>query len=260
MLVTAEDIYVGVQSFLETIGTFYEANRAYVFEFDLEKQILNNTFEWCKEGVSAEIDNLQNIPLEVVDDWVRKFKSVGEFYITSLNEDSDPNSEEYRILAAQGIESLMATPLTKHGEIVGFIGVDDPTRNTDDITLLRTASDIMMIELEKNRMNIELERALKAAKEANNAKSFFLFNMSHDIRTPMNAITGFIRIAMDNAKEPKVIDALKKANLSSRHMLSIVNDVLDMSRIESGKMEFQQQNIIVAEHIKNIEARAYSFV
>lgn len=137
---------------------------------------------------------------------------------------------------------------------MGFIGVDDPTQKIDDITLLRTAADIMMIEMEKNRMAMERERALREAKEANNAKSLFLFNMSHDIRTPMNAITGFIRIAMENAKEPKVIDALKKADLSSRHMLSILNDVLDMSRIESGKMEFRHQNIVPSEHIKNIEA------
>uniref|UniRef100_UPI0040574A46 hybrid sensor histidine kinase/response regulator n=1 Tax=Agathobacter sp. TaxID=2021311 RepID=UPI0040574A46 len=253
-LVTTENISDGVQSFLETIGAYYGANRAYVFEFDLEKQILNNTFEWCQTGVSAEINNLQNIPLEVVTDWIKKFESVGEFYITSLDEDSDPDSDEYRILAAQGIGSLMATPLIKQGQIVGFIGVDDPTQKTDDITLLRSASDIMMIEMEKHRMTLELERALKEAKDANNAKSFFLFNMSHDVRTPMNAITGFIRIAMENATQPKVIDALKKADLSSRHMLSILNDVLDMSRIESGKMEFHHQNIAPAEHIQNIEA------
>lgn len=254
MLVTTEDISVGIQSLLETLGRYYGANRSYIFEFDLEKQELNNTFEWCQEGVSAEIDNLQNIPMEVVADWIKKFESVGEFYITSVNNDIDQTSDEYRILAAQGIESLMATPLIKYGQLVGFLGVDDPTQKTDDITLLRSASDIMMIEMEKHHMTIELERALKEAKDANNAKSFFLFNMSHDIRTPMNAVTGFIRIAMENAKDPKVIDALKKADLSSRHMLSILNDVLDMSRIESGKMEFHQQTIVPAEHIQNIEA------
>lgn len=254
ILVTAGDIGIGIQSFLETIGKYYGANRAYVFEFDLINQELNNTFEWCMDGVSAEIDNLQNLPLEVVDNWVKKFKNVGEFYITALNDDVDKDSDEYRILEAQGINSLMATPLMKQGKIVGFIGVDDPTQKTDDISLLRSAADIMMIEMEKHRMTIELEHALKEAKDANNAKSFFLFNMSHDIRTPMNAVTGFIRIAMEHAKSPKVIDALKKADLSSRHMLSILNDVLDMSRIESGKMEFKHHNIVPLEHIRNIEA------
>ena len=253
-LVTTDNLNDGIQSFLEIVGTYYGANRSYVFDIDWENQVIHNTFEWCKEGVSAEIENLQNIPIEVVDGWIKKFKTMGEFYITSLSEDTDPNSDEYRILAEQGIESLIATPLIKNGNIVGFLGVDDPRQKTDDITLLRSASNIMMIEIEKHRMTIELERALQLANEANNAKSNFLFNMSHDIRTPMNAVTGFIRIAMDNAQNPKVIDSLKKADLSSRHMLSILNDVLDMSRIESGKMEFQKQDIIPEEHIRNIEA------
>ncbi len=254
MLVMTEDIKVGIQSFLEIIGNYYGANRSYVFEFDLERQIMNNTFEWCLEGVSAEIDNLQNLPIEVVDNWIKKFKNVGEFYITALDNDVDKDSDEYRILEAQGIYSLMAAPLIKYGQIIGFIGVDDPTQKTDDISLLRSSADIMVIEMEKNRMTIELEDALKKANDANNAKSFFLFNMSHDIRTPMNAVTGFIRIAMEHAENPKVIDALKKADLSSRHMLSILNDVLDMSRIESGKMEFKQHNIVPLDHIKNIMA------
>lgn len=254
MLVTAGDIKVGVQSFLETMGGYYNANRAYVFEFDLENQELNNTFEWCKPGVTAEIDKLQNLPLDCVDDWVKTFKSVGAFYISSLDADVDKDTEAYRLLEMQGIKSLIATPLLKKGEIVGFIGVDDPTQKIRDVSLLKSCADIMMIELEKHRMTEELERALQEAKDANNAKSFFLFNMSHDIRTPMNAVTGFIRIAMEHAENSKVIDALKKADLSSHHMLSIINDVLDMSRIESGKMELQHKNMSPVEHIHSIEA------
>ena len=254
MLVTAEDINAGVQSFLETMGRYYDANRAYVFEFDLEKQELSNTFEWCKAGVTAEIDKLQNLPLDCVDDWIKTFKSVGAFYISSLDADVDKDTEAYRLLEMQGIESLIATPLLKKGEIVGFIGVDDPTQKIHDVSLLRSCADIMMIELEKHRMTAELERALQEAKDANNAKSFFLFNMSHDIRTPMNAVTGFIRIAREHAIDPRVIDALNKAELSSHHMLSILNDVLDMSRIESGKMELQHKSMSPVEHIKSIEA------
>lgn len=254
MLVTAEDIHVGIQSFLETMGGYYDANRAYVFEFDLEKQELNNTYEWCKPGVTAEIDKLQNLPLDCVDDWVKTFKSVGAFYISSLDEDVDKDTEAYRLLEMQGIQSLIATPLLKKGEIVGFIGVDDPTQKIRDVSLLKSCADIMMIELEKHRMTKELEHALQEAKDANSAKSFFLFNMSHDIRTPMNAVTGFIRIAMEHVDNPKAIDALKKADLSSHHMLSILNDVLDMSRIESGKMELQHKSMSPVEHIHSIQS------
>lgn len=83
----------------------------------------------------------------------------------------------------------------------------------------------------------ELEIAKYDAEKANKSKSEFLSNMSHDIRTPMNAIVGMTAIALNNLDNPeKVKNALKKVELSSKHLLGLINDVLDMSKIESGKM------------------------
>ena len=87
--------------------------------------------------------------------------------------------------------------------------------------------------------NRKLEKAVRHEAAANRAKREFLFNMSHDIRTPMNAIIGFTSLAathIDNKEQ--VLDYLKKISTSSQHLLSLINDVLDMSRIESGKVEF----------------------
>ncbi len=82
-----------------------------------------------------------------------------------------------------------------------------------------------------------LDMARKEAEHANRAKSEFLSNMSHDIRTPMNAITGMTAIATASINKPDVVkDCLKKITVSSRHLLGLINDVLDMSKIESGKM------------------------
>uniref|UniRef100_UPI0040568841 ATP-binding protein n=1 Tax=Agathobacter sp. TaxID=2021311 RepID=UPI0040568841 len=125
-----------------------------------------------------------------------------------------------------------------------------------DILMLYSISRNMLNALKEKEATrrVELEQALNEAKYANMAKSAFLFNMSHDIRTPMNAIIGFIRIAKNHIHDTaRVEDALEKADVSSHHMLSIINDVLDMSRIESGKMEMQVERIVPTEHIKNIE-------
>ncbi len=84
---------------------------------------------------------------------------------------------------------------------------------------------------------VELEEAKSAAEKANKSKSEFLSNMSHDIRTPMNAIVGMTTIAMSNLNDKSRIEnCLKKIVLSSKHLLGLINDVLDMSKIESGKM------------------------
>ena len=88
------------------------------------------------------------------------------------------------------------------------------------------------------QINQALSDAVAAAETANRAKSTFLSNMSHDIRTPMNAIIGFTNIALHQDSVPEMHNCLKKIKESSDHLLSLLNDVLDLSRIESGKVEF----------------------
>ena len=88
------------------------------------------------------------------------------------------------------------------------------------------------------KINQRLEDAFHTAENANRAKTTFLNNMSHDIRTPMNAIIGFTNIAMKHEPEPEVRGCLEKIRESSDHLLTLINDVLDISRIESGKIKF----------------------
>ena len=90
--------------------------------------------------------------------------------------------------------------------------------------------------------NHELEIAVRQEAAANRAKRDFLFNMSHDIRTPMNAIIGYTTLAETNLTQPaKIADYLRKISTASQHLLSLINDVLDMSRIESGRVVLEQK-------------------
>lgn len=106
--------------------------------------------------------------------------------------------------------------------------------------------------LSKKQM-LEMENAKKEAEQANMAKSEFLSSMSHDIRTPMNAIIGMTEIALKNKKdELRVADCLNKIRLSSNHLLSLINDVLDMSKIESGKMTLNNAPVSIREIMDDI--------
>ena len=99
----------------------------------------------------------------------------------------------------------------------------------------------------------ELEKAEKAATSANKAKSEFLSSMSHDIRTPMNGIVGMTAIAIANVHDmARVQDCLKKISLSSRHLLGLINDVLDMSKIESGKLSLNIDILSLRDVMENI--------
>ncbi|MCI8898717.1 MAG: hybrid sensor histidine kinase/response regulator, partial [Lachnospiraceae bacterium] len=103
------------------------------------------------------------------------------------------------------------------------------------------------------RKNRELEDALQAAEETNQAKSRFLSNMSHDIRTPMNAIMGMTSIALSHIDEKaRVQDCLGKIQTAAVHLMSLVNDVLDMSRIDSGRIILNEENFSLADLIHDI--------
>ena len=98
------------------------------------------------------------------------------------------------------------------------------------------------------------EQSFRVAEEANKAKSTFLSNMSHDIRTPMNAIIGFTTLAASNIdNQEKVKDYLSKILSSSNHLLSLINDVLDMSRIESGKIYLEEQEANLSDILHDIK-------
>lgn len=110
-----------------------------------------------------------------------------------------------------------------HGIVLGLRSVDEEIRN----------------EMEQKNL---LQDALLQANRASKAKSVFLSNMSHDIRTPMNAIVGFTALAITHIDRPEQVEEyLKKIMTSGNHLLSLINDVLDMSRIESGKMHLEEK-------------------
>ena len=106
---------------------------------------------------------------------------------------------------------------------------------------------------EERELQNALSSSLEIAKNANAAKSNFLANMSHDIRTPMNAIVGYSTLLMKDADDKnKVIEIGKKITYSSQHLLSLINDVLDMSKIESGRTSLNSDKVDVSEVINNI--------
>ena len=104
------------------------------------------------------------------------------------------------------------------------------------------------------KMNQALSEAVRAAETANRAKSTFLSNMSHDIRTPMNAIIGFTTLAVSNIDDKKKVrDYLGKILSSSNHLLSLINDILDMSRIESGKIHLEETEVSLSDVLHDLK-------
>lgn len=122
------------------------------------------------------------------------------------------------------------------------------------IVIAAVLMGIFLVYIKFNRQNTkQLEFAKESAVKANQAKSEFLSNMSHDIRTPMNAIVGMTAIARSNIDDQEhVQNCLKKIAISSKHLLGLINDILDMSKIESGKMTLNIEQISLREILNGI--------
>ena len=122
---------------------------------------------------------------------------------------------------------------------------------------LQRSSQMVKLEQETNR---ELNRLRAVAETASIAKSTFLNNMSHDIRTPMNAIIGFTNIALKQNPKPEVKACLDKISDSSEHLLALINDVLDISRIESGKVQYTPAPVDIAEVSDSVLTIMYGYL
>lgn len=140
---------------------------------------------------------------------------------------------------------------------------DDGKYHWTDTHVIRVENpygdDVMQISLSRNiderkKMEEQMKTALEAAKRANRAKTDFISRMSHDIRTPINAIMGMSNIASTNLRNPeKVRDCLDKMGLSTRFLLSKINDILDMSKLESGKLAIAEKKFQFRELIQELK-------
>ncbi len=216
----------------------------------------NNELWYFFEQLQKQLDSPANE--SSVDDSIREFGNAlknHEEYATTF----EVNGEERQIYG-------IALPYSEWYlvSVMPYSILDDVVNDLSSqrmfMTLLSCASVLIILTLifvryfSITRSQVhELERTRQAALEANKAKSEFLANMSHDIRTPMNAIVGMTAIATTHIDDRKQVqNCLKKITLSSKHLLGLINDVLDMSKIESGKLTLTAEQISLKEVVEGI--------
>jgi PAS domain S-box-containing protein len=250
-----EDSSEAIQNALKEIGEFVEADRAYVFDYHFNEGLCTNTFEWCQEGISPEIQNLQSVPLEEMPYWVKTHTEGETMYIPSVED--LPEGGLKNILVPQGIKSLIAVPMIKNNKCYGFLGFDS-VRNFRTYTerekaLLEVFANILINLKVKLEFEQELIRAKEKAEESDKLKSAFLTNISHEIRTPMNGILGFTNLL----KEPKLsgeeqqeyVEFIEK---SGARMLNTINAIIDVSHIETGDVKLSKESVDIYKLVQNV--------
>lgn len=202
---------------------------------------------------------LQNLAPYVVDDYDTAVGGFAEFYGSDENKDEAKNqfcvSTLVRRLTEKPAGYDFVFPYTKDKGAPRYKQINVLWGDENHSTICLVRADVTDMLAAERRSKKELEGALALAKEANRAKSDFLSAMSHDIRTPMNAIMGMTTLAAAHLDDrARVADCLHKISLSSGHLLSLINDILDMSKIERSKVTLNLGKVSLTELIEQLSS------
>ena len=222
---------------------------------------------------------LVNAELSMIDsdgDYILKgysFKNTSFFEFYKSYNPTDPESWQQlfekitsstgsvSMLDSHGRECILAfTPVadTAGWTLLGFVPVEDLQVNEENWLLIGIVSAGLLILFICDMcfmlvLNKRLQATAREAESANKAKTDFLSTMSHDIRTPMNAIIGLTAIAEKNLGDPQSTgESLRKINLASNHLLTLINDILDISKVESGKLKLSPLTFSIVETVENL--------
>lgn len=237
---------------LQQIGEFVSVDRSYIFDYNWEKNITINTYEWCEEGIEPQIDNLKDVPLDAIPQWVESHKKSKTVYVEDVLALAKDDSLR-EVLEPQGIKSLIAVPMFREDECVGFIGFDSVKEHHSYSDKEKSLLEVFAQILVNFQMRIKSENEIKEAKEkaenAEEAQFNFLSTMSHEIRTPLNAVVGLSNILLMENPKKEQLDNLQTLQQSSQNLLNIINDILDYNKLISGnialeKTDFNLNNIL----------------
>ena len=156
------EISAALDMALSRIGIFLDADRAYIFEMDLADNTMSNTFEWCKEGIAAEKENLKDLPCDHLPRWLEKMQQQENVVIPSVQDLPETWRTERDVLGAQGIQSLIAIPIHIENSLAGFVGLDSVSSlrqySVSEINMLKVWSNLLSSLLSHQRKEMQIEQ------------------------------------------------------------------------------------------------------
>lgn len=155
-LSSSQEINLAIYKLLGIINHYFQADRTYVFEYNHQKEIVINTHEYVRDQVTEQKDNLQEVPVSIIAEWMDQFQKEQIYYLPDVEQRKD--AAFYEALKVQDVYRLIAAPLVQKQEIIGFLGVDNPRSHYEDATLLSSIQFFVTNSLERKKTQDYLKK------------------------------------------------------------------------------------------------------
>ena len=241
------DIDQLIRTSLKQIGEFVEADRSYIFSYDFVNNTTSNTYEWCADDIEPEIDNLQNIPIDFIPQWVKAHQSGEAFYVEDVSLLPDDGEHGLRaVLEPQGIKSLIAIPKIKTNELIGFVGFDSVKKinsynqHEQEILFVYANMLVNVMQRKENEERIKTQEAkkeelLQHLSQQNEELNEYAHVVSHDLKAPLINIHTLVGWFMDDHKDTlddKALQPLHQVLFNVEKMDYLIKGILDYSTID----------------------------
>ena len=246
-----KDIY---PTFVQELSKIWDTNNFFIALYDKESETVSFPF------FADEKDNFNKIPIrKTITGWVIKnnksvLLKVNDLKILEENGDID--------LIGTPCKVWMGVPLKVERDIIGVMCLqdykDENKFSQDDLNVLDFIANQIAIAIQRRMMLDNLIVARQKAEEAAQSKQMFMSTMSHEIRTPLNEVIGITNLLLQGNPREDQMDFIKTLKFSGNHLLTLVNDVLDYNKMESGKIIFEQTQFNLSDFLDEI-MRSYSF-
>jgi PAS domain S-box-containing protein len=224
---------------LGRLGRFTESSRAFLYRFDVPRGTAVRQYTWVDDHAEDAEAPPTLLPLSDLD-WLQ---GLFEMKIPVMSEDLRRQSTieaGFRDDWGPDRAAFLAAPIVRDQQVFGFIGVDSSQSRPwtqEHINLVHSVADLFITVWSKHEVERSLVQAREAAEASSRAKSEFLANMSHEIRTPMNSVIGLADLLTDMDPTHQQKQYLEMIRVSGSALLSLINDILDLSKIEAGQLE-----------------------
>ena len=251
---SVDEINIAIQEALRLLCDFERVDRIFIFRIDYDELNWSITHEYCRD---KRYSTRNCPPNSIFPYWIDRLAHNEHIYYPNVPIANDIEDNEKQLLLDLGMCSLVALPLYFNNQLLGYLELDSISRfiSWDDkqIGLLKLASDNIACTLSRKKDTVALIESRKIAERANLAKSQFIANISHEIRTPLNAVLGFsdlLESMSEDSKQKQYIHSIKTAGQA---LLTLINDVLDLSKIEAGMLEIHNSKLSIHEIFEEME-------